>query len=335
MNKLTFVMLVCALAAVAYAQTARRPVETVYRKESLVPSGAYTSEYITANGIRVEEHGTPVVNDEGETVIVKSGNYAYTSPEGVPVSISYVADFGGFRAAGEAIPKDSQIAGGLQLTFVMLVCALAAVAYAQTARRPAETVYRKESLVPSGAYTSSFKTSNGIVSEERGHVVQNDEGEDVIIKDGSYSYTSPEGVPVSISYVADENGFRAEGDSIPKIPHSQLFYTMNKLIFVVLVCALAAVAYAQSVRRPETVYRKESLVPSGAYTSNFTTTNGIRVVDHGEARKNKEGDTYIVKSGNYAYTSPEGVPVSVAYVADEFGFRAVGDVIPKDENSPQ
>ncbi|RXG52819.1 Cuticle protein [Armadillidium vulgare] len=27
-------------------------------------------------------------------------------------------------------------------------------------------------------------------------------------------------------------------------------------------------------------------------------------------------------TGSYSYTSPEGVPVQVSYVADEFGFRA-------------
>ncbi|XP_037079208.1 endocuticle structural glycoprotein SgAbd-2-like [Pollicipes pollicipes] len=35
---------------------------------------------------------------------------------------------------------------------------------------------------------------------------------------GSYSYISPEGVPVSVRYVADTLGFRAESDALPTPP---------------------------------------------------------------------------------------------------------------------
>lgn len=35
---------------------------------------------------------------------------------------------------------------------------------------------------------------------------------------GSYHYTSPEGIPVSIVYVADENGFQPQGDVLPQAP---------------------------------------------------------------------------------------------------------------------
>lgn len=35
---------------------------------------------------------------------------------------------------------------------------------------------------------------------------------------GSYSYTGPDGVLYTITYIADENGFRAEGAHIPTPP---------------------------------------------------------------------------------------------------------------------
>lgn len=35
---------------------------------------------------------------------------------------------------------------------------------------------------------------------------------------GSYSYTGPDGIVYTITYIADENGFRAEGAHIPTPP---------------------------------------------------------------------------------------------------------------------
>jgi hypothetical protein len=35
---------------------------------------------------------------------------------------------------------------------------------------------------------------------------------------GAFSYTSPEGYPVKLTYIADENGFRAEGVHLPTSP---------------------------------------------------------------------------------------------------------------------
>lgn len=39
---------------------------------------------------------------------------------------------------------------------------------------------------------------------------------------GSYSYTGPDGVLYTIRYIADENGFRAEGAHIPTPPPSRV-----------------------------------------------------------------------------------------------------------------
>src|SRR5207245_1424952 len=39
-----------------------------------------------------------------------------------------------------------------------------------------------------------------------------------IVKTGSVSYTSPEGIPINLTWVADENGFRASGAHLPTPP---------------------------------------------------------------------------------------------------------------------
>lgn len=42
----------------------------------------------------------------------------------------------------------------------------------------------------------------------------------VIAVRGSYSYKNNDGLVETINYFADEKGFNAEGDSIPKVPTS-------------------------------------------------------------------------------------------------------------------
>lgn len=69
-------------------------------------------------------------------------------------------------------------------------------------------------------FISSYETENGINREENGEVKEVFDEEkkphNVVVVRGSYSYTDNEGVPQTITYFADENGYHAEGDSIPK-----------------------------------------------------------------------------------------------------------------------
>ncbi|CAH0387280.1 unnamed protein product [Bemisia tabaci] len=70
-----------------------------------------------------------------------------------------------------------------------------------------------------GSYQYSYQTGNGIAVQENGYVknfgVPNNE---IQVAQGSYSYTGPDGIPVQVTYVADEGGFRAEGAHLPTPP---------------------------------------------------------------------------------------------------------------------
>lgn len=60
---------------------------------------------------------------------------------------------------------------------------------------------------PDGSYQYGYETGNGISVQESGYIknlgVKDAETQ---VAQGSYSYTGPDGVPVSIQYTADENG---------------------------------------------------------------------------------------------------------------------------------
>ncbi|XP_068630806.1 larval cuticle protein 1-like [Battus philenor] len=74
---------------------------------------------------------------------------------------------------------------------------------------------------PDGGYVFSYETENGISRNENGELKEALDEENkphvVVIVRGSYSYTDKDGKVETINYIADENGFHPEGDSIPKV----------------------------------------------------------------------------------------------------------------------
>ncbi|XP_047487912.1 endocuticle structural glycoprotein SgAbd-8-like [Penaeus chinensis] len=63
-----------------------------------------------------------------------------------------------------------------------------------------------------GGYTFDFESGNGIVRQESG---KESDGQ---AKEGGWRYESPEGVPVEISFVADQGGYQPQGAVIPVPP---------------------------------------------------------------------------------------------------------------------
>lgn len=70
-----------------------------------------------------------------------------------------------------------------------------------------------------GSYQYAYETGNGISAHEQGFVKNAGvkDGE-IQVAQGYYSYTSPDGHPISVHYTADENGFKAEGAHLPTPP---------------------------------------------------------------------------------------------------------------------
>lgn len=86
--------------------------------------------------------------------------------------------------------------------------------YQQGGAEAQAQILRNDQEVNPDSFQYAYETSNGIRAQEAGQLKQI--GRDAaIVTQGSYSYVSPEGEPVSISYIADENGYQPTGSHIP------------------------------------------------------------------------------------------------------------------------
>ncbi|CAH0727799.1 unnamed protein product, partial [Brenthis ino] len=106
---------------------------------------------------------------------------------------------------------------------VAMACAAPQFQYQNQPQYQAQNIIpiirQTQEINPDGSYQFSYETGNGIAAQEQGYLknrgIKDTEAQ---VAQGSYSYTSPEGLPISVTYIADENGFRAEGAHLPT-PH--------------------------------------------------------------------------------------------------------------------
>ncbi|XP_072395439.1 endocuticle structural glycoprotein SgAbd-2-like [Diabrotica undecimpunctata] len=80
-------------------------------------------------------------------------------------------------------------------------------------------VSESNEISPDGTFAYSYSTGDGQNVQAQGYLKNagNKDTEAEVIQ-GSYSYTSPEGTIITVNYIADEFGFRAEGAHLPTPP---------------------------------------------------------------------------------------------------------------------
>jgi len=99
---------------------------------------------------------------------------------------------------------------------VSFVGSFSAPAEKSTKTPPARFVKNDYVYDSNGQFSLNYQLDDGTSQTRQGTLVLNDEGDDyVMIQKGSYSYMSPEGVPVRVSYVADKDGFKMVDYSVP------------------------------------------------------------------------------------------------------------------------
>ncbi|XP_058447059.1 endocuticle structural glycoprotein SgAbd-4-like [Malaya genurostris] len=92
---------------------------------------------------------------------------------------------------------------------------------------PIPIVSESASRSPDGSFSYAYETGNGIKVDDQGELkvlqVEKEDGTGTVegvvsVQRGSYSYTAPDGTPISVQWTADENGFKAQGDHLPVAP---------------------------------------------------------------------------------------------------------------------
>ncbi|XP_060517304.1 endocuticle structural glycoprotein SgAbd-2-like [Cylas formicarius] len=85
--------------------------------------------------------------------------------------------------------------------------------------KPVPIVSESSEINPDGSFSYNYVSGDGTQAQAQGYLKnagQKDAEAEVI--QGSYSYTAPDGTPITVTYIADENGFRVEGAHLPTPP---------------------------------------------------------------------------------------------------------------------
>ncbi|ALC41597.1 Cpr49Ag [Drosophila busckii] len=128
-----FAFLMCSALLLAYAvarpqdaRAANAPTTTaasIIKQDNVNNAdGSFNSSYETSNGIRVENVGYlkkiivpktetsdgQVIDEHEELVLVQTGSYSYSDPDGNIITLRYVADENGFQPQGDHLPVAPQ-----------------------------------------------------------------------------------------------------------------------------------------------------------------------------------------------------------------------------------
>jgi hypothetical protein len=92
----------------------------------------------------------------------------------------------------------------------MALMTLLVAIYAQDDDKDAIVLEQNQAVNTDGSYSYVWRTSNGISVQESGI--------GGVSAQGSYDFISSDGVPVSLQYEADENGYRPSSNLLPQPP---------------------------------------------------------------------------------------------------------------------
>ncbi|KAK6621286.1 hypothetical protein RUM43_011592 [Polyplax serrata] len=102
---------------------------------------------------------------------------------------------------------------------VLVASVLGAPQRSQSQQREVAILRYENAVNHDGTYKWGYQSEDGTQAEEQGQLKNAGNPElEAQVAQGQVSFTSPEGVPIRLTYVADENGFQPQGDHLPTPP---------------------------------------------------------------------------------------------------------------------
>ncbi|KAJ0179925.1 hypothetical protein K1T71_004516 [Dendrolimus kikuchii] len=117
-------------------------------------------------------------------------------------------------ASGPLVESSQLDTAAMSIFHTMTLFALAAVAFvcavpqepAPAQQKPVEIV-KQDSEVDVNGYNFEFETSDGTSRQEQGDYKNDTDQQGLLVK-GSYKYVAPDGQHISVTYIADKNGYQ-------------------------------------------------------------------------------------------------------------------------------
>lgn len=103
----------------------------------------------------------------------------------------------------------------LQIILSLVAVALAAP---QSQTEPIPILRQDSNINPDGSFQYSFETGNGIAAEANGALKNIGAEVPALEIQGKFQYPSENGGLNQLTYIADENGYRPQGDILPTPP---------------------------------------------------------------------------------------------------------------------
>ncbi|EEB15865.1 Endocuticle structural glycoprotein SgAbd-8, putative [Pediculus humanus corporis] len=105
------------------------------------------------------------------------------------------------------------------IVFLSVILASALCAPQRNPQSEVPILRYENSVNHDGSYKWSYESGDGTQAEEQGQLKNAGNPDlEAQVAQGQVSFTSPEGVPVRLTYIADENGFQPQGDHLPTPP---------------------------------------------------------------------------------------------------------------------
>ncbi|KOB72624.1 Larvae cuticle protein [Operophtera brumata] len=104
-------------------------------------------------------------------------------------------------------------------SFIVLALFVAAAVAAPPSDidRDAQVLRYDNDNIGVGPFSWAYQTSNGISQQEQGELKNAGTENEAIEVRGQFSYTGPDGVVYSVSYIANEGGFQPQGAHLPQV----------------------------------------------------------------------------------------------------------------------